>query len=169
MWSTVAKIAAPIIIDKGIDLLTGNNTPSTKTNPAGLSPRQIEMLRQSTQNAGVNPQVGNSTNNTRFNARFLDENPGWEVNTSGRFSTPDGDIQGIINQTQSGYSNTRISPNDYLNASQYANQGKPGIYNDLLRPVVRETGGQLAKEAVGYFTGGDLGPLLSAISSLVKS
>jgi hypothetical protein len=47
--------------------------------------------------------------------------------------------------------------------SQNAPNQKPGVYNDLLRPIVKETGNQLGKEAVGYFTTGETGPLMSLL------
>lgn len=114
-----------------------------------LTPEQRQNLQRAINDSGLN------------NQRFSDQSPGWEYRTGGAWQSPSGNAGGAYSQTQSEY-NTISNPNLPVNNQNVPNQ-KPGIYNDLLRPVVRETGGQLAREATGYFTSGETGPLLSLL------
>ncbi|HEY9705867.1 MAG TPA: hypothetical protein V6C58_25755 [Allocoleopsis sp.] len=176
MWQTLAQLAIPIAIDQGIKYLTRENSSQPVTNSPNqqsgwtsntvginpdyktgssqyldsLTPEQRQNLQRAMNDSGLN------------NQRFSDQSPGWEYRTGGTWQSPSGNAGGTYSQTQSGY-NTISNPNLPVNNQNIPNQ-KPGIYNDLLRPVVRETGGQLAREATGYFTSGETGPLLNLLS-----
>ena len=175
MWQTLAQLAIPIALDQGIKYLTKNNNSQPVTNSPNqqsgwtsntvginpdyktgssqymdsLTPEQRQNLQRAMNDSGLN------------NQKFPDQSPGWEYRTGGAWQSPSGNAGGIYSQTQSGY-NTISNPNLPISSQNVPNQ-KPGVYNDLLRPVVKETGNQLAKEAVGYFTSGETGPLLNLL------
>ena len=175
MWQTLAQLAIPIAVDQGIKYLTRNSNPQ----PTASSPDQ--SLGWTSNTVGINPDY--KTGSSQYmdsltpeqrqalhramndsglnNQRLADQSPGWELRTGGAWQSPSGHSGGIYNQTQSGYS-TINNPNIPISNQNVPNQ-KPGVYNDLLRPVVKETGNQLAREAVGYFTTGEAGPLMSLL------
>jgi hypothetical protein len=144
MWQTLAQIAIPIALDQGVKYLTrNNNSQSTVSNPSqgGWTSNTV----------GINPDY--KTGSSQYIDSLSPEQRQAlyrAINDSG--TTP---------QTQSGYS-TINNPNLPINSQNVPNQ-KPGVYNDLLRPIVKETGNQLGKEAVGYFATGETGPLLDLL------
>jgi hypothetical protein len=93
-----------------------------------------------------NPRSPTSSPNqgSGWNSNTVDQSPGWESRT-GR-----------------AWQSTISNPNLPISSQNVPSQ-KPGVYNDLLQPVVKETGNQLAKEAVGYFASGETGPLISLL------
>ena len=139
-WNTLAQIAAPIAIDKGISWLSDRTQ---------LTPDQQQQLRQIATDSGLG------------NQRFSDQSPGWEYRTGGAWQSPSGNAGGIYSQTQSGYS-TINNPNIPINQNNIPNY-KPGIYNDYVKPIIRETGNQLGREAVSFLSSGETGPLLSLL------
>lgn len=139
-WQTLAQVAAPIAIDKGISWLSGRTQ---------LTPDQQQQLRQMAADSGLG------------NQRFSDQSPGWEMRTGGVWQSPNGNAGGVYNQTQSGYS-TINNPNIPINQNNIPGQ-KPNIYNDYVKPIIRETGNQLHREAVSFLTSGETGPLLSLL------
>ena len=145
MWQTLAQLAIPIAVDQGIKYLTRNSNPQ----PTASSPDQ--SLGWTSNTVGINPDYKTGS------SQYIDSLSPEQRQALHRAISD----SGTIPQTQSGYS-TLSNPNLPISSQNVPNQ-RPGVYNDLLRPVVKETGNQLAKEAVGYFTTGETGPLMSLL------